>query len=117
MPTEIRKIVFNIDEVRWAVVDFCLRSNIALPHANIGELRVADDAAATVVIIFTTANPTHPNEIRLGRDQVAAALIRFCIDNQIPLPRHAQKVLQVQMPEQTVALMMKVELQIGAKQL
>ncbi len=36
MPTEIRKIVFNIDEVRWAVVDFCLRSNIALPHANIG---------------------------------------------------------------------------------
>lgn len=115
MPTEIRKVVFDAEEVRWAVVDFCLRSNISLPHANIGEMRVADDVSATVVLVFTTTNPAHPNEIRLGRDQVAAALIRFCIDNQVPLPRHAQKVLQVQVPDQTVALMMKVELQIGAK--
>ncbi len=115
MPTEIRKIVFDAEEIRWAAVDFCLRSNIALPHANIGELRIADDVAATVVIVFTTANPAHPNEVRLGRDQVAAALIRFCIDNQVPLPRHAQKLLQVQAADQTVSLMMKVDLQVGPK--
>ena len=115
MPTEIRKIVFDAEEVRWAAVDFCLRSNIALPHANIGELRIADNPAATLTIFFTTANPAHPNEIRLSRDQMAAALIRFCMENQIPLPRHAQKVLQVQEADQTVALMMKVDLQIGGK--
>jgi hypothetical protein len=115
MPTEIRKIVFTVEEVRWAAVDFCLRSNIALPHANIGGLRIADDMAATVTILFTTANPAHPNEIRLSRDHVAAALIRFCMENQIPLPRHAQKVLQVQAAEQTVALMMKVDLKVGDK--
>ena len=110
MPTEIRKIVFDVDEVRGATVDFCLRHHIAMPRANIDAVRIADDRDATVTMVFTPANPSHPDEVSLSRDQTAAALIRYCMEHRIPLPRHAQKVLQVQEAERTVALMMKVSL-------
>lgn len=113
MPTEIRKIAFDVDEVRRAAVDFCLRNNIAMPRANIREVRVDGKGEAPVAIHFTPANPAHPDTVRLSRDQVAAALIRFCMDAHIPLPRHAQKVLQVQESDQTVTLMMKVALAAG----
>lgn len=110
MPTEIRKIVFNIDEVRSAAVEFCLRNSVAMPKANIGDVKLGDEADAAVNLVFTTANPAHPNTVSLSRDQCAAALIRYCIEHKIPLPRHARKVLQVDEADNTLALMMKVEL-------
>ena len=94
MPEELRKIHFPNDELQAAVVDYCLRSKIRLPDTNIEELEVRDDAKAMVVLKYATTGPDEENEVELTRDQVAAALIRYCSSINVPLPRSARKVLQ-----------------------
>ena len=94
MPEELRKILFPKDEVQAAVVDYCLRSKIRLPERNIEELEVRDDPKAMVVLKYADGGPDEENEVELSRDQVAAALIRYCSSINVPLPRSARKVLQ-----------------------
>ncbi|MCZ6465689.1 MAG: hypothetical protein O6829_00205 [Alphaproteobacteria bacterium] len=94
MPEELRKILFPKDELQAAVVDYCLRSKIWLPNKNIDELEVRADPEAMVVLKYADAGPGEDNEVKLSRDQVAAALIRYCSIINVPLPRSAQKVLQ-----------------------
>ena len=94
MPEELRKILFSKEEVQAAVVDYCLRSKIRLPNKNIDELEVRADPEAMVVLKYADTGPEEDNEVELSRDQVAAALIRYCSSINVPLPRSAQKVLQ-----------------------
>jgi hypothetical protein len=94
VPEELRKILFPKDEVQAAVVDYCLRSKIRLPDKNIGDLEVSADPDAMVVLKYADTGPEEANEVELSRDQVAAALIRYCSSINVPLPRSAQKVLQ-----------------------
>ncbi len=94
MPEELRKILFPKDELQAAVVDYCLRSKIPLPDKNIDELEVRADPEAMVVLKYADAGPEETGEVELSRDQVAAALIRYCSSIKVPLPRSAQKVLQ-----------------------
>ncbi|MCH7487729.1 MAG: hypothetical protein IIC04_12175 [Proteobacteria bacterium] len=95
MPKELRKLTFSAGELQAAVMDYCLRTKIPVPKANIQDLVLSDDPEETVTIQFM---PTEGqiSEVKLAREQVAASLIRFCGLNAIPLPRSAQKVLQVQ---------------------
>ena len=94
MPEELRKILFPKDEVQAAVVDYCLRSKIPLPDKNIDELEVRADPEAMVVLKYADTGPEETSEVELSRDQVAAALIRYCSSINVPLPHSAQKVLQ-----------------------
>ncbi len=93
MPSELRKITFTQDEVQEAVISHCLHTDIHIPDANIDEMTLHDDAEAAAVLNFTVSNPADPNRVKLDRDNLAAALIRFCIDHDIPLPRIGQKML------------------------
>lgn len=94
MPEELRKILFAKDELQAAVVDYCLRSKIRLPDKNIEDLEVRADPEAMVVLKYAATVPGEDSEVELSRDQVAAALIRYCSSIKVPLPRSAQKVLQ-----------------------
>ncbi len=96
MPQELRKLVFNEDELRAAAFDYCLRTKVYLPQAPLDGLEVGDDPDAAITLKFDPMDTADTKEIKLSRDQVGAALIRHCRDNKIPLPRHGQKVLQVQ---------------------
>ncbi len=94
MPEEHRKILCAKDELQAAVVDYCLRAKIRLPDKNIEELEVRADPEAMVVLKYAGTGPEKATEVELSRDQVAAALIRYCSSINVPLPRSAQKVLQ-----------------------
>ena len=94
MPEELRKILCPKDEVQAAVVDYCLRAKIRLPDKIIENLEVQADPEAMVVLKYADPDPDEPGTVELSRDQVAAALIRYCSSINVPLPRSAQKVLQ-----------------------
>ena len=94
MPKELRKIVFSEAEVQSAAVSHCLHARVPLPDANIIGIEIANASDETVKLRFSTSNPADPDTVALNRGQVAAALIRYCQDHQIPLPRAAQKALQ-----------------------
>ncbi len=94
MPEELRKILFPKDELQAAVIDYCLRSKIQLPNRNIENLEVRGDPEVMVVLKYAGIDSGDDKEVELSRDQVAAALIRYCSSINIPLPHSAHKVLQ-----------------------
>jgi hypothetical protein len=95
LPKELRKLTFSTAELQAAVMDYCLRTNISVPKANIQDLVISDNPEETVTIQFMPTDDTESNEVKLVREQVAASLIRYCDLNDVPLPCSAQKVLQV----------------------
>ncbi len=106
MPQELRKIVFSEDELKAAVIDHCMRNGINLPRGVMTGFKATPDVAATVVITYDTTEIQDAPEVRVGRDDVAAALIRHCGANKIPLPRAARKILKVENGE--VSLMVSI---------
>lgn len=107
MPRELRKIVFSAEEVQGAAVGHCLHSQIPLPQANITRIDIVEDPLATVVLHFSPSNPAEPTEVALTREEVAAALIRRCVEQKIPLPRQAQKLLHPE--DDGIALMISID--------
>ena len=107
MPKELRKLTFSSGELQAAVMDYCLRTNIPVPKANIEDVLVSDIPEETVTIQFMPIDDTDSNEVKLGREQVAASLIRYCGLNNIPLPRIAQKVLSIQ--DGAISLMVSMD--------
>jgi len=96
LPQELRKIVFSEDELKAAVIDHCMRSGIKLSKGVMIGFEATPDPAAAVIMSYDTTDLHDPTEIRIDQDQVAAALIRHCGANKIPLPRTAKKVLKVE---------------------
>ncbi len=94
MPVELRKILFAEEELQAAVIDYCLRSKMRLPETNIDSVDITEDAEACVVLNYATESPSDVSDVKLSRDQVAAALIRYCGEHNIPLPRSGRKMLQ-----------------------
>ncbi len=113
MPEELRKILFSKDKVQAAAVDYCLRAKIRLPDKNIEELEVRADPEAMVVLTYAATGPGDDTAVELSRDQVAAALIRYCSSINVPLPRSAQKVLQP--GDDGISLLINIDWGKGAK--
>ncbi|NQU57751.1 MAG: hypothetical protein HQ513_10990 [Rhodospirillales bacterium] len=113
MPKELRKLVFDEDELKAAAYDYCLRNNVNIPHAPVDEVVVSDNDASVVVLRFSSADLHDPKDVPLSRDQVGAALIKYCSNNKIPLPRTAQKILKVEGKE--VSMMVSVQWATKAK--
>ena len=62
--------------------------------APFDKLEVRTDPEAMVVLKYADTGPQEASEVKLSRDQVTTALIRYCSNIKVPLPRSAQKVLQ-----------------------
>lgn len=107
MPKELRKLVFDDAELRAAAYDYCLRNNVNIPQSPIDEVIASDNDAAVLVLRFSSGDLHDPKEVALSRDQVGAALIKYCSANKIPLPRSAQKILKVD--GQEVSMMISVQ--------
>ena len=107
MTRELRKIVFTEGEVQDAAVGHCLRAKIPLPRSNIIGIDIADDPLATVILHYPPELTDDPTDVALTREEVAAALIRHCVEQRIPLPREAKKLLIVE--SRGLALMMNID--------
>ena len=93
MPRELRKVIFSRNEVQAALVNHLLHSGKTMPSCPIDRVEIGDGPAA-VIIFFQPGDPTEIQEWPLSQEEVAAALIRYCGQFAIPLPRAAKKRLQ-----------------------
>lgn len=87
MPSDIRHIVFLPSELLAAVSRFRARSGRPLPQG------ATVRAAAPGVRVEVVAG-AGPADMVLEGDEVAAALILYCIDYGIPLPQESSKFVQ-----------------------
>jgi hypothetical protein len=113
VPKELRKLVFDPAELKAAAYDYCLRTNVNIPHAPINDVLISDDDDKIVTLTFVTDDVNDMKAVALSRDQVGAALIKYCSTNNIPLPRSAQKILKVEGHQ--VAMMVNVQWDVKPK--
>lgn len=96
MPEEIRKIVFDGDELYEALINFSLHAGTRIPQGSCEEVKVKGSDMAFVVLAYGAVPPDPPKSISFTKDQVGASLIAFCREQRVPMPKKGQKVLKVE---------------------
>jgi hypothetical protein len=101
MPTETRRIVFSHPELRQALAAYLAEIGQPFPPGDLVSAAIHDNGHEVRVGIWNeTADDV--DEARIDGINVAAALLKYCFRNNIPIPRDAEKSLT--MMDDNVAL-------------
>lgn len=94
MVSEIKIISLNENELQKAIFRHLLRGEENGREFYIKNIEIAEKmpVSAKVTIERTTG---HIDKKNLDHTFLAAAVLRFCMDNKIPLPRKANKNVQM----------------------
>ncbi|TVR99810.1 MAG: hypothetical protein EA406_02385 [Rhodospirillales bacterium] len=106
MPKELRKVTFSADELQAALVNHCLHAGKSMPRGRLERIEL-NKASKTMAVMHFDAGNANDSELLLTPEDVGAALIRFCKQQRIPLPRNARKGVQVE--DDGVALMCNLD--------
>lgn len=107
MPMELRKIFFSNEEVEVATRSYCITTGKPLPPADRMYATFKDDIEAMVSLHFCRLDRCDPIVVNLTCAEVREALVGFCKEVRIPLPRAGKKVLWPQ--SDGIALMITLE--------
>ncbi len=86
MPGEIRLIIFNDAEVLNALTEFRKRRKEPLPSSQDVAVTIRDKPRIMVTLAIVPEGKKMPLEFIFEGEELAAALIMYCIDRKIPLP-------------------------------
>ena len=95
MPTEIRRLVFSNDELVEALQAYSETSNEKIPEGKVRTCTVVDDRKTAVTLEIENRFTQEVYQVNLRHEFVGAALLGFCFDTGIPVPRDSEKSLQV----------------------
>lgn len=93
MPSEVRHIFFTENELKWALVKYLTLKKTPLLFEDILAIKVANKAEISVGLKVENASYDVPKWIKFTEAEIAGALMVFCRDNKIPLPRKSLKIL------------------------
>jgi len=89
MATEYRRIVFSPKETVRAIVDYRKWRKDPLPEGRFVKFEMRADPISADFSIH--AGGDAPREFAAAADELASALILFCINNKIPIPAKSKK--------------------------
>ena len=93
MPTELRQIAFQQQEVARALLDYDKRRDNKFPAGTIRTIAIGEEPDIHATIVFDEIKGGS-TEVKVGPEVLAASLILFCINNKIPMPVESTKRLQ-----------------------
>jgi len=95
MPNEMRRLIFNNNEVLQALMDFNTRSgNKHFPSGIIGELEILGEPHTHINTTVEIASG-RKEDVVIETPTIGAAIIGYCMRHAIPLPNNADKSLKV----------------------
>ena len=109
MPSEVRIIAFTRQDVQEAIDRFGVIADKRLFKGKLIDCHVKKHPGVHAVLEVQRPAAEKTATVELNSTQLAAALISFCCDRHIPLPRVASKELDV-IDDQLV-----LRLEMGAK--
>lgn len=86
MPGEIRLIIFDRIEVLNALTEYRKRRGKPLPSSDPVEVTIRDKPKILVTLAIVPEGKQAPIEFVFEGEELAAALIMYCIRRKIPLP-------------------------------
>ena len=93
MPREMRQIMFRAPEIMAAITEYHHRRGLDLPVGHAVGCAVTDEPALQATI-SVQSDRGETALVNVNAEMLAAALILYCINRQIPLPAEADKRLQ-----------------------
>ena len=91
MPQETRYLTFEINELYQAIYEFARRTSRINVPAEINDLSFSRVEPLQITVRFRDVMAP----LRLDAEEIAAILIFYCLDKNVPLPRAARKGVQV----------------------
>jgi len=113
MPVEVKNIHFSILEVKKALAQFSTRRKKYLEYNDIRNVKVVDKPKINISCELYKSSGYENNIISFNQNEIAAALILFCMDYRIPIPKIATKELQALGEE----LLLVIKLNHGSEEL
>lgn len=95
MPTEFRHIIFSHEETLTAIVEYRKRTSDPLPSGNVVKFVAIGDPDIRVEMVIDPDQLRGQRRVVISRDDLATALIMYCIDHHIPMPVKSTKFLQL----------------------
>jgi hypothetical protein len=97
LATELRQVTFTQSELLTAVLAHCRATRRNTPYGGGATCAVNEDASVTVRLEAFNVETDAKSivQVELDRNEVGAALLRYCMAMRIPLPKRSQKSLQV----------------------
>jgi len=94
MPNEFRFLVFSESEAANAMASFAPKAGKRLPQGSIKgvEVKTEQDPPSAALVIAPDEGGSKNFDFSAG--EVTAALIGWCINHKVPLPRDGEKVLE-----------------------
>lgn len=105
MPSEFRDIVFTKDEVVAALGAYDRLQSEQAIDCDLSDLSV--EGASGFEVTLRVNEPDGDREISVTQDMLRAALVRFCIENNIMVPKRAKKTTF--MGKTTATLRIKID--------
>lgn len=94
MPRELRKIVFTAEDLHRAMLDFIGRSGTPIQRGALERLRFDPAAEPALALTQRPVGGVLSTNMAFRLAEVMAALILYCRNRAIPLPRHARRRLE-----------------------
>ncbi len=112
MPFETRRIIFNYTELKEAVISYGKKYNMAFPNGEIGKVTdsnpkdysfnplkkfrdTAQNIDSNFIITFILPVTSEHKYINLPNEFMVGALVEYCLDHKIILPRDVLKIVDV----------------------
>ncbi len=110
MVQEVRKIILSQTELEKALNSFRRLKPDFLPPGRISYCKPVENGAPLVGIEMKYGTSTHELEFALTKDDFLEVLIKFCLENNIPLPRKGDKAAGFSDGNATLYIQLEVEL-------
>jgi hypothetical protein len=94
MTIEVRYIIFTPEEARRAIVAFILKRGFAGNPDDILGIKINSDAQSAPSVEVQLRHHTTNKTISIASEHIAGALLLYCNDHRIPVPRRAQKIVE-----------------------
>lgn len=93
MVMEFRRLVFAPAELARALEVIRSANASALPAGQIKEVVIVDEPQVCVHVRMGVPGSTEECKVVVDVDVLAAAMLRFCMNSKIPIPRAAKKTV------------------------
>jgi hypothetical protein len=107
MPSEFRQILFSNNELIEALYEYNQAAEVKLPQGTIVSCTPVAEAKVAVRLELANQASGETQVASLAPELVAAALLRYCIQHRIPMPKGAAKSIQAHGAE--ISLNVRIE--------
>lgn len=109
MPVDVRKLMFSKQELILAFQTYAKSKNMGAPASKLEDVKIVEGAlpapgrvvsdktpkGVSAVLHYASADANKPIRLNLSEEQIFEALIAFCRDLKVPLPKRGHKYVQI----------------------